>query len=349
MMIRISFCLFFCCTLPFIPFAQIGQKKISNQISGIWQNQTAGIQMMLLLDVDGKGEFDGESIQYIIENNKLILTSNQSHLKTIYTFRLESNTLTLSDGDLDAPVVFTRFSSGKDQALPSPTESKIPSDVVNLPNTNPSKEASAISSAIYGTWSGNGESIEFKNNMQCIYLGQTYAYDLTATHCTLKTTQGNIIMAYTIQGDQLTLTINGQKITYQKGSSGVLNNTTNNTNRRVAMELVGKWCYVNVNSTASGGSSSNQCITLNGNGTYEYYGETFRSVNTNAYAGGTASQSGDRGTWSYDGQKIYYVSATGVGSGSFTLEKRNHPKNNDPMIVLDGVTYVTFYQKDSWR
>lgn len=342
-MIRISFLMFFCCTLPFIPSAQIGSKKTSNQIIGIWQNQSSGIQMMLLLDGDGKGEFDGESILYAIENNKLTITSNASHLKTIYTFRLESNSLTLSDGDLDGPVVFTR--SGIDKEFMPAAESKNPPAVPGPSNTNPSTE----SNALYGTWSGNGESIEFKPNMQCNYLDQTYAYELTSTHCTLKTTQGNISMAYTIIGDQLTLLVNGQKINYNKGSSGLLNNTINNTNRKVAMELVGKWCYVNVNSTTAGGSSSNQCFTLNANGTYEYYGESSRSVNTNTYAGGTASQSGDRGTWSYDGQKIYYVSSTGSGSGSAMLEKRNHPKNNDPMIVLDGITYVTFYQKDPWR
>jgi hypothetical protein len=38
----------------------------------------------------------------------------------------------------------------------------------------------------------------------------------------------------------------------------------------------------------------------------------------------------------------------GQGSGSYVLEKRNHPKNNDPMIVLDGEPYVTYYQKPRW-
>jgi hypothetical protein len=157
-------------------------------------------------------------------------------------------------------------------------------------------------------------------------------------------------MAYVVKSNQLSLTVNGKTIQYAKGSAGATqNNLSSGGGKRVAEELVGKWCYVNVNSTNSGGSSTEQCFTLKADGTYEYYGETSRSVNTNAYAGGTNSQSIDRGTWSYDGTRVYYTSSAGAGSGSYVLEKRNHPKNNDPMIVLDGTTYVTYYQKSPWR
>ena len=158
-------------------------------------------------------------------------------------------------------------------------------------------------------------------------------------------------MGYAVKGNVLSLIVNGQTIQYTKRNAGATQYKTQTagTGKRVAQELVGKWCYVNVNSTNSGGSSSEQCITLKADGTYEYYGESSRSVNTNTYSGGTSSQSSDYGTWSYDGARVYYTSSAGAGSGSYSLEKRNHPKNNDPMIVLDGVTYVTFYQRDPWR
>ncbi len=32
----------------------------------------------------------------------------------------------------------------------------------------------------------------------------------------------------------------------------------------------------------------------------------------------------------------------------YTLEKRNHPKNKDPMIVLNGQPFVTYYNKPPW-
>ena len=159
------------------------------------------------------------------------------------------------------------------------------------------------------------------------------------------------MMAYAITGNQLSLTVNGQTIQYTKGNAAAAQNNISAAagGKRVAQELVGKWCYVNVNSTNSGGSSTEQCITLKADGTYEYYGETSRSVNTNAYSGGTNSQNSDRGTWTYDGTRVYYTSSTGGVSGSYVLEKINHQKNNDPMIVLDGTTYVTYYQKAPWR
>lgn len=120
------------------------------------------------------------------------------------------------------------------------------------------------------------------------------------------------------------------------------------TQKHVAPELVGKWCWTNVTTTNSGGSTSERCLTLNADGTYHYQAERSMSVNTDAFYGGTNAQSTDRGTWTYDGQRIYYTSQMGQGSGSYKLEKRNHPRNRDPMIVLDGESYVTYYQKPSW-
>ena len=103
----------------------------------------------------------------------------------------------------------------------------------------------------------------------------------------------------------------------------------------------------NVNTTNSGGSTSSRCIVLNANGTYEYASERSMDTNTNAFYAGTSSQGSDRGTWYVQGNRIYYNSQT-TGKGSYQLQKVNHPKNRDPMIVLDGESYVTFYQKPSW-
>jgi hypothetical protein len=116
----------------------------------------------------------------------------------------------------------------------------------------------------------------------------------------------------------------------------------------ISQELVGKWCYVNVNSTYSGGSSSSTCFTLNADGSYEYYSESSRSVNTADMNGGISSQNSDRGTWTVQGDRIYYNSQT-QGQGYYQFQKRNHPKNGDPMIVIDGEAYVTFYNKEPWR
>lgn len=329
-----------CTSILFLLFtvsgiAQIGTKTQQSKIHGIWQNNSFGYQMTLMLNPDGTGEFDGDAIKYTANDGKFVMTVVAESQTTHYSYSLQGNTLTVSGGDLDAPVAFTRSGTS--------AQTKV------APSIQPTGQGTDQS--LIGTWSGNGESIEFTTNGQCNYLGQTYPYQLSAGHVTLQTAQGNFMLAYSVQGNSLSLTGNGQTVQYTKGNAGgSRSNTQAQTGgRRIAQELVGKWCYVNVTSTYSGGSSSEECITLNADGTYEYYSESSRSVNTNAYAGGTNSQGSDRGSWSYDGSRIYYTSSAGAGSGSYALEKRNHPKNNDPMIVLDGKTYATQYQKAPWR
>jgi len=118
---------------------------------------------------------------------------------------------------------------------------------------------------------------------------------------------------------------------------------------QVPQELVGKWCFVDVNNYNQGASSTSECLTLNADGTYQYESESSRSVNTPDYYGGTNSQGSDRGTWYVQGDRIYYNSQT-QGQGSYRLEKRNHPVNvNDPMIVIDGRSFVTQYNKPPWK
>lgn len=304
--------------------AQIGAKvQQQGKVTGIWQNNQFGYQMTLILNENATGEFDGDAIQYSIKENNLTIT--QSGATNKYTFLLQGNSLTLSGGDLDQPITFARQGTAQGEEKKS------------LPSSNASDE-------LIGIWSGNGESIEFKDNQQCIYLGKSFPYEVSNGNVTLVTTQGRLMMAYTVTNNQLTLTLNGKALIYQKGSAPSNNVGSGN----VAQELVGKWCYVNVNSTSSGGSSTSNCITLNADGSYEYYGESSRSVNTTSFYGGTSSQSSDRGTWYVQGDRIYYNSPT-RGQGSYQLQKQNHPKNGDPMILLDGETYVTFYNKSPWR
>jgi len=324
----------------FIPvFAQIGVKTQQNRIHGVWQNNSFGYQMTLILNADGSGEFDGDVIKYSIEGKSFTMKMVDQGTTNEYTYALLGNSLTVSGGDLDKPVTFVRNEAASNQVIPNS-----PAKQMAGPNSN-------ADSNLIGLWSGNDETIEFTSNGQCKYLGQIYPYQLANGYITLQTAQGNVMMGYSVKGNLLSLLVNGQTIQYTKGSGSMAQGNAQGVGggKYIAQELVGKWCYVNVNSTNTGGSSSEQCITLHADGTYQYYGESSRSVNTNSYSGGTSSQSNDRGSWTYDGNRIYYTSSIGGGSGSYVLEKKNHPKNNDPMIVLDGTTYVTFYQKAPWR
>jgi hypothetical protein len=113
----------------------------------------------------------------------------------------------------------------------------------------------------------------------------------------------------------------------------------------IHMELVGKWCWMSmVNANNGGARQSSRCITLNGNGSYQYAGQT---DSYNPY-GGATSQSGDQGTWTATETTLTARSASGRVT-VYRLEKRNHPKNvRDPMIVLNGEAFVTAYNKPPW-
>lgn len=307
---------------------QIGAKSAENNLFGIWHSRQQGFEMVLILNKDFSGEFDGEPIQFSIANNKLLII--EQDVTNQYNYLLQGNSLTLSGGDVEGSISFIRQGT----------------------NSAPSKQEnnSAISkgsSQLIGTWVGNGETLVFQKNGVCNYLGQTYSYQTTATELILITSQGNVTFNYQVNVNQLVLSANGTKVVYTK-SGGKTFEKPNSNSRVIAQELVGKWCYVNVYSSSTGGSSSERCITLNADGTYEYYTESSRSVNAPEVYGGTSSQGSDSGTWWVTGNRIFYRSTT-RGEGSYSLEKRNHPKNRDPMIVLDGESYVTFYQKAPWR
>jgi hypothetical protein len=319
--------------------SQIGAKTQQSKIYGIWTNNDFGFQMTLMLNADGTGEFDGEVIKFIVQGDKLQVT--QQGVTNAYTYLLQNNALTLSGGDLEKAIIFAR--QGGDAPAPEIDQTKTIKD---------SGPVADIPKNLLGLWSGYNETIEFKPDAQCIYRGQPWPYTVSNNVITLQTPQGNFLMAYKITGNQLDLTVNGKNFTYTKGAAPA-NTTSNNAptssgGKNLDMSLVGKWCYVNVYSGNSGGSSSSECITLKQDGTYEYYSESSRSVNTPQVYGGTSSQGSDRGQWWTEGGRIFYNSPTS-GQGSYKLEKRNHPKNtSDPMIVLDGKTYVTFYNKPAW-
>jgi hypothetical protein len=292
--------------------AQIGAKAQSGKLQGIWTNNEFGFQMMLMLNADGSGEFDGESIKYTSQGDKLVVT--QSGTSNTYAYVLKGNELTLSGGDLEKAITSA--------------------------NTNIPKE-------LLGSWTGYGETVEFKADGKSIIRGQSVPFTVSGNNLTLQTAQGNIMMAFSVNGNSLNMIANGQNFTYTRAGGGSASPTTNVGGKNLDMSLVGKWCYMKVSSSYSGGSSTEECITLKEDGTYSYYYESSRSVNTSDLSGGTASQDSDSGTWWVEGNQIFYNSRT-QGQGSYQLEKRNYPKTGDPMIVLNGRTFVTAYNRPGW-
>lgn len=109
-------------------------------------------------------------------------------------------------------------------------------------------------------------------------------------------------------------------------------------------ELAGQWVfYASFNANNGGGSSRQKVLTLRPDGSYTYVAENV-STNPNGAAWGDQN---DTGRWSADASSITFRSQGGE-SRSCTLEKRNHPKNRDPMLVIDGSAFVTATQRAPW-
>lgn len=113
-------------------------------------------------------------------------------------------------------------------------------------------------------------------------------------------------------------------------------------------ELVGKWCKASTFlANNGGGSQRSACFELRADGSYVYGSENSMDANSGGMWGGSTSSSNDSGRWTATASSITAQSASGQ-SATYQLEKRNHPKNRDPMICLDGECYVTYWQKKPW-
>jgi hypothetical protein len=203
------------------------------------------------------------------------------------------------------------------------------------------RESKTEEKGLVGTWKNERTTLRITADGMMTINNVRYRYKATDDTLTITGSDGSVDMPYRLDGDELTVTVNGQDVLYRrvKKSSG----SDEKGGGSVAQELVGKWCYMsNVNSN-DGGRMSNRCITLNEDGTYEYYAETSSSGDN----GSAVSQESDSGTWSATEDSLT-ANSQSQGTRTYSLEKRNHPKTGDPMIVIDGDAYVTYGQRAPW-
>jgi hypothetical protein len=146
-------------------------------------------------------------------------------------------------------------------------------------------------------------------------------------------------------GRELTLTIAGRATKFSRVTQSEPQPAGAKAGGSHPAELAGKWCYQsNVYANNGGARSASTCLVLNADGTYQYSAQS-DNYNPN---GSLVSDTQDYGTWTATENSISVVSKL-RGPLTFTLEKRNHPKNGDPMLIIDGKALVTFYKKAPWR
>jgi hypothetical protein len=213
--------------------------------------------------------------------------------------------------------------------------------------TERNKNQKTTENPLIGVWESDEATVEIRKDGTLTINGEKYRYKIKDKIITVSDDEGSMDIPFQVSGNRMTVTVEGRRIVYTRvsdkaGEDDEERASGGGSEGRVAMELVGKWCYMS-NLTGSNSRMSNRCFTLYENGTYEYYAETSSS----GAVASSASQESDSGRWSVSGRTIIAYSNT-HGRIAYPFEKRNHPKTGDPMIVLDGDAYVTAYRKNPW-
>jgi len=196
-----------------------------------------------------------------------------------------------------------------------------------------------------GTGTINGKPMQWQTLMRLLFVQQqgsdTVSYSFTVKGDSLSVSGGDLngivtLSRGTAAAEAAAKTAKAAPPPSQGASGG-------------GQDIAGKWCKGSTFTANSGGGSSRMtCIELRPDGTYTYQSEGSMSASAPGMWGGTSSQSGDAGRWTLAGNRITAQSRSGQVT-SYTLEKRNHPKNRrDPMICLDGDCYTTFYNRPAW-
>ena len=287
--------------------------------AGTWRREGNGQVHNMSLRPDGSGAVDGIAFEWKFNQNTLMLRAGNETL--MYKASMAPDSMILSGGNLPQPVVWQR--AGKSTGV----------------NERGTTKKAAPASGLAGRWQGPDGVVEFKPDNSMTINGTNYLYRVQGNLITVTGNDGSIQVPFRLDGDTLSVEVNGRPQTLKRISE----EAPQAGGGSIRQELVGKWCYISSSNTYGGSRMSNVCVTLYANGTFEYYGETSTSVQ----AGSSGSQQADSGTWTATDSSITSHSRTN-GTKTFSLRKMNHPKNGDPMLVIDGQWFVTTTQRPPW-
>ena len=200
---------------------------------------------------------------------------------------------------------------------------------------------SVTASSILGHWQGPNGVAQFNPDGTATVGGLVYRYSQTGDQLTLQGADGTFTAAVQIAADTMSWVVNGKTLGFQRAA-------TTGAVGGIMPELVGKWCQATNLNNSSGTYSRSACITLLANGSFEYASDFGATGQVAGGAYGTSSDNNDTGTWTATPTSISSNSKK-TGVRTFRLEKRNHAKTGDPMIVLDGTEFTTAFQKAPWR
>ena len=207
-------------------------------------------------------------------------------------------------------------------------------------DAQPSAGQVNVAAGLVGRWQSSDSLVEINADGTLSVNGTRYRYTVQDSILTLIGVDGTLPVPFRQSGDTLTVSLNGTLATLQRIRPG----QTPPTGAGGGAELVGKWCYISNFTANNGGRISDECFTMAADSTYRYH----RESSSSGQYGSTASQQDDYGTWRLNGS-VLTVNSRAQGTVAYQLVKRNHPKNNDPMLCLDGQCFVTYGPKPPWR
>jgi len=318
------------CTFLFLATASAQQES---RLFGSWQTKDStdsAVVIRLTLNPDGTGTLDDTPIKYSVRGAQLIV--NEAGTINNYGFKVSGDEMVVSGGDLDAPLTFVRQGSGKGLG------GRRSQPAAGKRSETPQKETGLV-----GRWQSSEATVQINADGTLELNGTSYRYSVKGNTITLASSEGSAQFPFQLSGDTLQVLVDGRTVLYRRLTGEPSAETFGGAAGANPANLFGKWCYLSNVNSSSGGRMSNRCFTLYGNGTYEYYSETSSS----GPVASSASQESDSGTWTATGTTITRNSRT-LGSETYSLEKRNHPKTGDPMLVIDGDAYVTYSPRTPW-
>lgn len=177
-------------------------------ITGSWEWKGEGFTISLTLNPDGTGTLDDSPITYTVKPQHLLVTEDGEVIN--YTFRLSQDQLTLSDGDLDAPTVFTRKGGSKKgigALKSSKAEAEAPADTAGSPiagtwTIQAQSGAITLDLKTDGTGTFNSAALQWQYNQKILILsigGQTVMYNTTLAGDSLTLSGGDLQQPATFQ------------------------------------------------------------------------------------------------------------------------------------------------------
>jgi hypothetical protein len=324
----INFASTFLSLIALIALGVVGASAQEPGLNGSWQTKDSELVIRVTFNPDGTGVLDSAPIKYSVRGDKLMV--NEDGTINNYSFKLDGDVLVVSGGNLESPLTFVRQSNAKGFG-----KRRI--------NETGEKGPKPKEPGLVGRWQSSEATVQINEDGTLILDGATYRYAVKGNNITLANNEGAATFPFQLSGDTLQVLADGKLVIYKRLTGGATVQNMVSASGSNPPELFGKWCYMSNVNSSGGGRMSNSCFTLYENGTYEYYSETSSS----GPVASSASQESDSGTWSVSGRTLTAQSRA-RGTLTFSLEKRNHPKTGDPMLLLDGDAFVTYSQRSPW-